>query len=419
MPYREELPYDEGPDNTIAFLNEGYLYITNRRIRFNRDMFKTRLLGGKQVVCMAGKEAAEVFYDNEKFKRHGAAPSRVLNTLFGQKGVQTLDGKAHEQRKTMFMNFMSKARLQEISELVKEEWMKQLPKWEQQDSVVLYEEVKRVLSIAICRWTGVPINSQDIGILSEQFGDLFESAGKIGIKHIKGKSSRKSLESWMEELIKTIRTGESVVSETTPLYQIAMHRDLDGSLLSKHTAAVEVLNLLRPTVAISVYIVLSALALHDFPDEKDKLKASDEKNYKMFVQEVRRYYPFFPLVPAIVKKDFLWGGHDFKEGTLVLLDVYGNNHHPDLWENPSNFNSDRFKDWDKSPFDFIPQGGGDYITGHRCAGEWLTIEVMKTCLDIMVNKMDYTVPKQNLNMSVRRMPSVPKSGFIIQDVQRI
>lgn len=419
MPYREELPYDEGLDNTIAFLNEGYLYITNRRIRFNRDMFKTRLLGGKQVVCMAGKEAAEVFYDNEKFKRHGAAPSRVLNTLFGQNGVQTLDGNAHEHRKTMFMNFMSKARLQEISELVKEEWMKQLPKWEQQDSVVLYEEVKKVLSVAICRWTGVPINDQDIGTLSEQFGDLFESAGKIGIKHMKGKNSRKRLESWMEDLIKAIRTGESVASESTPLYQIAMHRDLDGSLLRKHTAAVEVLNLLRPTVAVSVYIVLSALALHDFPDEKDKLKAADEINYKMFVQEVRRYYPFFPLVPAIVKKDFLWGGHDFKEGTLVFLDVYGNNHHPDLWKNPNNFNPDRFKDWDKSPFDFIPQGGGDYITGHRCAGEWLTIEVMKTCLDIMVNKMNYTVPKQNLNLSVRRMPSVPKSGFIIQDVRCI
>ncbi len=419
MPYREELPYDGGPDNTIAFLNEGYLYITNRRKRFNRDMFKTRLLGGKQVVCMAGKEAAEVFYDNEKFKRQGAAPSRVLNTLFGQNGVQTLDGKAHEHRKTMFMNFMSKDALQEISDLVKEEWMKELPKWEQQDRIVLYEKVKKVLSITICRWTGVPIDDQDIDSLSKQLGDLFESAGKIGIKHMKGKNSRKSLECWLEGLIKAIRTGERLVSETTPLFQIAMHRDLDGNLLNKHTAAVEVLNLLRPTVAISVYIVLSALALHDFPEEKDKFKAADELYYKMFVQEVRRYYPFFPLAPAIVKKDFLWRGHDFKEGTLVLLDVYGNNHHPDLWKKPEEFTPDRFKDWDKSPFDFIPQGGGDYITGHRCAGEWLTIEVMNTCLDILVNKMDYTVPEQDLSLSVRRMPNVPKSGFLIQDIQRI
>lgn len=418
MTYREELPYDEGLDNTISFLKEGYLYITNRRERFDRDMFKTRVLGGKQVICMAGKEAAEVFYDNDKFKRHGAAPSRVLNTLFGQNGVQTLDGKAHEHRKTMFMNLMTKDSLQEIANLVEEEWLKVLPMWEKQDSIVLYKEVKKILTAAICRWTGVPVHDQSIDTLSEQLGNLYESAEKIGMKHMKGKSSRRKAEVWIEQLIDAIRNGERVTSEDSPLYQIAMHQDLEGRLLTKHTAAVEVLNLLRPTVAISVYIALSALALHDFPQEKDTLKKADATYHKMFVQEVRRYYPFFPVAPALVRKDFLWDGHDFKKGTLVLLDLYGNNHHPDLWDNPKEFIPERFKDWDKSPFDFIPQGGGDYITGHRCAGEWLTIEVMKKCLDILVNKMEYKVPHQDLHMKMNQMPSVPQSGFVLCDINQ-
>src|SRR5690625_568974 len=419
MVYREELPYDEGLDNTLSFLSEGYLYITNRRKRFNRDMFKTRLLGGKQVVCMAGKEAAEVFYDNDKFKRQGAAPDRVLKTLFGQEGLQTLDGKAHEHRKTMFMNFMTKDSLQEIADLVEEEWMKALAIWERQESVILYEEVKKILTIAICRWTGVPLNDQDIDTFSEQLGNLYESAEKVGMKHFKGKHARKELEKWLEQLIGDIRAGESDVEEHTPFYQIAMHHDMDGVLLRKNTAAVEVLNLLRPTVAISVYVALSGLALHDFPHQKDKLKASDETFYKMFVQEIRRYYPFFPVAPAIVKRDYLWGGHDFKKGMLVLLDLYGNNHHSDLWENPNEFAPERFQEWDKSPFDLVPQGGGDYVTGHRCAGEWLTIAVMKRCIDIMVNKMDYKVPEQELDMSMKQMPSIPKSGFILHNVQQM
>lgn len=418
MPYREELPYDKGPDNTISFLKEGYLYITNRRKEFNRDMFKTRLLGGKQVICMAGKEAAEVFYDNDKFKRQGAAPTRVLNTLFGKDGVQTLDGKAHAHRKTMFMNFMTKDSLQEIANLVEEEWMKALSEWEKQDSVVLYQEVKKILSVAVCRWTGVPVD-EDIDTFSEQLADMYESAEKIGMKHFKGKHARKEVETRLEKQIEAIRAGENIASEHTPFYQIAMHRDLDGNLLDKHTAAVEVLNLLRPTVAISVYVALSALALYDFPQQKEKLQADDETYKKMFVQEIRRYYPFFPVAPAIVKQDFLWGGHDFKEGTLVLLDLYGNNHHPSLWEQPNEFSPERFKDWDKSPFDLVPQGGGEYITGHRCAGEWLTIEVMKRCIDIMVNKMDYTVPKQDLSISMKQMPSVPQSGFIMSHVKQV
>lgn len=255
--------------------------------------------------------------------------------------------------------------------------------------------------------------------LSEQLADMFESAEKIGPKHMKGKHARDKIEAWIEKLIAAIRSGESIAPERTPLYQIAMHCDLEGKLLTKHTATVEVLNLLRPTVAISVYIALSALALHDFPQEKAKLKTEGDTYRKMFVQEIRRYYPFFPVAPAIVKEDFLWGGHDFKEGTLVLLDLYGNNHHPDLWESPKEFVPERFKHWDKSPFDLIPQGGGEYITGHRCAGEWLTIEVMKRCIDLMVNKMEYTVPKQDLSLSMNQMPSVPQSGFVISDVNQV
>src|SRR5699024_6227876 len=103
--------------------------------RFNRDIFGTRLLGGKQVICMCGEEAARVFYDNDKFKRHGAAPKRVVNTLFGKKSVQTLDGKAHTHRKSMFMNLMTRDSLGDIANLVEAEWMKKLVQWKRRKSI--------------------------------------------------------------------------------------------------------------------------------------------------------------------------------------------------------------------------------------------------------------------------------------------
>lgn len=417
---QQDIPHEKGLDNTLTFLKEGYLYITNRRNQLDSDIFTTRILGGKEVICMAGKEAAEVFYDNNHFKRSGAAPNRVLDTLFGQNGVQTLDGQAHEHRKTMFMNFMTRNSLKEISDLVEEEWMNVLPKWEKAESVELYEESKRILTMAVSRWVGIPLGERDMDELSEQLANMFESAEKVGRKHMKGKHSRKKVESWIEELIEEIRSGKNIVAEDTPLYQIAIHKDLNGELLEKEVAAVEVLNLLRPTVAISVYITLSGLALHDFPEKKAKLKIENQSYYKMFVQEIRRYYPFFPVAPAIVKDDFIWNGYELKKDTLVLLDLYGNNHHPDLWDDPKAFIPDRFEDWDESPFDLVPQGGGEYISGHRCAGEWLTIEVMKKCLDILVNKIEYTVPSnQDFDMKMNEMPSVPKSGFMMKDVKRV
>jgi len=53
----------------------------------------------KEIVAIYGKEAAEIFYNPKNFKREGAMPDVVLNTLFGQDGVQTLDGEEHHHRK--------------------------------------------------------------------------------------------------------------------------------------------------------------------------------------------------------------------------------------------------------------------------------------------------------------------------------
>src|SRR3712207_8802226 len=52
----------------------------------------------------------------------------------------------------------------------------------------------------------------------------------------------------------------------------------------------------------------------------------------LFVQEVRRYYPFFPFIVALAREDFDWKGYHFEKGTLTVLDLYGTNHDARLWE---------------------------------------------------------------------------------------
>ena len=68
MSNTNQMPREEGIDHSLSLMREGYMYILNRRHSFNSDIFETRLLG-KKAICMGGKEAAEVFYDTEKFKR--------------------------------------------------------------------------------------------------------------------------------------------------------------------------------------------------------------------------------------------------------------------------------------------------------------------------------------------------------------
>jgi fatty-acid peroxygenase len=83
---------------------------------------------------------------------------------------------------------------------------------------------------------------------------------------------------------------------------------------------------------------------------------------------------------ARVKNSFRWKGVHFQKGAIVLLDMYGTNHDADLWDRPYEFVPERFKLRAIQPFDFLAQGGGEYLSGHRCPGEWITIETMKVAL---------------------------------------
>lgn len=412
------VPKEEGIDHSLNLLKEGYLYILNRRQSFHSDLFETRLLG-KKAVCMGGKEAADLFYDNSKFKRAGVAPNRVAETLFGKKGVQTLDGDAHKHRKKMFMSIMSQDRLKKMNEIAAKQWDTALTKWQQMDDVVLYEEAPEIMCRTACEWAGVPVEEKDMKKLADDLRAMFESATAIGPSHWAGRHARNRVEKWIGNLIDQVRNGKLNPEEGTALYTFSWHRDLEGKLLDQEVASVEVINILRPIVAIAVYITFSALAAYHYPEERKKLQSGNEKNAQMFVQEVRRFYPFFPFAAAEVKAEFTWKDYTFEKGTLTLLDLYGTNHDTNIWENPEVFQPSRFENWDGSPFSFIPQGGGDYYLGHRCAGEWVTIEMMKVSLDFLVNQMTYDVPEQDLSYSKVSIPSLPKSKVMINNVQRV
>ena len=70
-----------------------------------------------------------------------------------------------------------------------------------------------------------------------------------------------------------------------------------------------------------------------------------------------------------------------------------------------------------SAFDFIPQGGGDHVRGHRCPGEWIAIEVMKVAVALLCRRLDYTVPPQDFAIAFERLPALPRSRLVIADVR--
>jgi fatty-acid peroxygenase len=317
----------------------------------------------------------------------------------------------------VFMSLMTPDAIRHLAILSDEQWRAYARRWESERRVVLYDEVKEILTRAVCAWVGVPLAEAEVRGRTRDLALLFETGAAVGPKHWRGRLARKRAEAWIAGLVEEARGGRLEAPEGSPLHAIAHHRDADGTPLEPRVAAVEVLNLLRPTVAVAVYVAFVAVALHDHPAYRDRIRAGEDALLEPFVQEVRRFYPFFPFMGARVRTDFEWRGHRFPAGTKVLLDLYGTNHDPRIWSAPGAFRPERFAGRDIDPFELIPQGGADHFSQHRCAGEWITIELMKRAARFLAREIRYEVPPQDLRIRMNRIPAIPESGFVMTGVR--
>lgn len=411
-----EVPRLASLDSTIALLLESYSYISRRCRRRGADAFETRVLG-QEVVCMMGEDAARLFYGSQNFTRRRAIPRPTLTLLQDFGSVAVLDGEAHRHRKRMFMALMTPEGIARLAQLTAGEWRAAAERWRDAGEAVLDREAQEVMARAVCDWVGVPLAESESRRRASQLAAMFDGAGSFGARQLRGQLARRQGERWIEGVVEGIRAGQVPVADGSPAQVISSHRGLDGRPLPKEVAVVELINLLRPTVAVSRFVTFAALALAEHPEWRRTLATGNDEDLTVFVQEVRRTSPFFPLVTGRVKDAFDWRGRRFSEGDWVMLDLYGTNHDERIWQRPEEFDPERFRDWSGDPFTLIPQGGGDFIEGHRCAGEWITIEIMRAAVRFLTREIDYDVPDQDLGLGLARMPAAPRSGFVIRGVR--
>lgn len=417
----KNIPHDKSFDATFAVADDGYIFVSKRCRFLKSDIFLSRIMLQK-TICMQGREAAELFYNTKYFERKNIAPNFIKSFLSGHGGIQGLDNEAHRNRKELFMSLMDGNQIERLMRITANKWDKYADEWEDKDQIVLLDEAGKLLTEAVCEWTGVPLDIDEQDRRSADLGMLIEGSGTLSYPHWQGRLAHHRTEKWIEDLIKKTRSesSEGDTEAQNALQRISWHRDHEGKLLKSHIASTELINIIRPTVAVARYITFAALALHAYPETRKKiLNDTDDEYLSSFADEVRRYYPFFPYVMARVKKEFDWKGYHFPRGILVLLDIYGTNHHPKYWDNPNKFNPDRFRTRIVKPFEFIPQGGGDFHTNHRCAGEWITNELLKGAVRFLTGSLRYEVPRQNLKIDLTKIPAIPKSHFVIVNLKKI
>lgn len=414
------MPRLEGFDQTLELLRDPYRFIGRNCGELNSDAFEARLLGAR-TICMSGPEAAELFYDEQRFQRGGAAPELLRATLFGKGAVQALDDAPHRRRKGLFLALRAPRQLALLDAHVRRRWDEAMVHWAARGRFRFYDALHPLLTRAACDWVGVPLETRELDHRARQLTRLFDAAAAFPARHLAARAARWQAERWLANWVADCRAHRAVAPPDSLAEAVIEHRDEDGRLLSPRIAAVELLNLLRPTVAVSVFIVFVAHALQRAPEWRSRLAqrtdiASGTEGLA-FVQEVRRHYPFFPAVVARVRRTFDWRGMRFEGGLRALLDLYGTNHDPRAWDDEWDFQPERWLRQRPGPYQFVPQGGGEAAVHHRCPGEDVATRLMLVALERLVAGMSYRVPPQTLDLDMARLPALPRDGFLIEDVR--
>lgn len=398
--------------------DKGYNLLAELREDVDAPVAKARFLT-EEIITVYGEEAARKFYDPANFKREGAMPKPVLKTLFGEDGVQTLDGKEHFHRKNYFMDLMTPERMEDYREILDRNLSKKLDK--QHGMFNLFDLSNEVLFKSITEWSGINLDRLDdekINDLAKDQIAMISGAITSPTDHLKGISDRNESEDWAEGLIKEAREHPVAGKENLALYTFAQATDLNGELLPLEVAAVELLNIIRPTVALTVWMSLMGHALFSEEGVYNELKADFDDLQDPFIQEMRRYYPFFPMLPAIAVDDVEIDGYHIPKDSWTILDLYGTNHDERTVNHPEKFDIKRYlgKAEDISyeeEYEMIAQGGGKFREMHRCAGEWITLHSMRVFSDQLVNKYELTIPEQDWTIPMNQFPTFPNSQTLL------
>jgi fatty-acid peroxygenase len=392
-------------DLGLLLLRHGYLAVArDRAARGGTDTYGSRLLGRRTVV-IGEPDGARAFYDESLVRRAGAVPAPLAWLLFGRGAVHGLDGTAHRDRKRLLLDVLDPDTLGGLVDDVASDLGRRIASWPGRE-VHLRDELTTAYGAAALRWAGLGLTASEADTVSRRLADIVDGFGFTWPAYGRAWRSRRWAERWARRVVDDVRAGRAAPPETSALRRIA-DSDLDS-----RTAAVELLNVLRPTVAVAWLGVFAALALAAAsPDDRSRLREQSAVHARYaFAQEVRRTTPFVPVLTAIAVRAGRVSDVRVRAGDRLLLDVVGIDHHADHWPEPHEFRPDRFLDRDAlaaaAAFDLVPQGGG-HPSGHRCPGESLTLRLLSETVRVLA-AVELDVSPATADAT--RMPTLPEGS---------
>jgi fatty-acid peroxygenase len=391
-------------DLLTQLLRHGYGGVElERRARSGGDTFATRM-AGRRAVVVRGPAGAELFYDETVVRRTGAIPFPLRGLLFGRGAIHGLDDEAHDVRKQLFFDVLAPERVKELVALCTARLEERVAGWAGRP-VRVHDELAEVYGQAVIEWAGLDESRESAYGWSTELARIVDGFGGNPTSYPRAWVARRRCNSWATSHVRAVRKGRSAPPVDSALALFA------ASDLDETTAGVELLNVLRPTVAVAWLGAWAALYLDEAPRWREQLRGPTPGTHHVaFAEEVRRSTPFVPVLAGKVRREVTHDGVDLHEGDRVVLDVWGTDQAGAVWDKPELFSPERFLRHEPGPYDFLPQGGG-LPTGHRCPGEPFTLLLLAETVRLLAG-VDHRVASSH-DVDLARMPTLPEDGLLL------
>jgi len=389
------------------------------------------------MVFLVGPEANRFVLQSDRLKfshKEGWGHFFSVIEIFGD-GLLTMDGATHDEHRRMMnpaftFNYMDRY-VPLMNRIIRE----RISEWAERGEVDVYDEARKItFDVAAEALTGLHSGPE-----VDQFRDIFMQMLMLGM-------FVNSQEEWnerMEQLHSQLYTlllpkiAERREHPTDDILGMLVQAcDDQGRALSDEQIIAHTNILLVAGHETSTSLVAWLLyLLTQHPDEAHRLleeqlalvgptaepTLADIKRMRALdnaLSEAERLYPPVANGPRGVVEDFDFAGYSVPAGTYVFYSIVAAHLLPDVWENPTQFDPDRFapprEEHKKTPYALVGFGGGPRI----CIGINFAKVEIKALISQVLRRFTLELTPDQQIVQFYRVTAMPLNGIKLRVKER-
>lgn len=412
------------------------LGIAKNNHQFYRDhikkygpVFKTRLFGINFVI-VSGHEAFHQFATDPKIQRGGTDPVSVQQMFHNS--LALIDGPEHHARKDVMLEAVrTDEAMAAYLERMQGVWGAHVERWATSGTVTLRPDLQLASAeLTAALYTG----DQSKGHIDELNSILAAMRYSLqilplpipGTPYAKALKGRKRLDVLIEQAIQRHADHPEQYDDIVSRMVAAAPRH--GVPMEKLLGDVRHL-IFAGQAGFFVPFILLTMVLGQRPELRERARAEvqavspdgqvtlEQLERLTFLgqlsKEVRR---FFAMNSATffgkAVEDVEIGGYQVPQGWGVIGAIHINQRNPQVFADADTFDPDRFEAAREAalpPGSYVPHGDGER-NHHRCPGEDMVTIAIKLYLTLLLRKVDWSLPAQDLTLTNELFP-LPASGL--------